>query len=266
MARVQASAAREPSATYRGGWGRPGQGPKDGCSDLAGALLRVNAHGLSLTVPVHSSTFQLLQHQNTIAEPLPREINVAVLMALGDFLRPLTGACRFSLVPTDPLASGGPVRVVAAGGGAAHPRNTAREGPIRDPGRPHPAASGSRLPRAERREAPQAQSSAAAPSQHNGWGLPGMGPKDSCSVAIGALLYLGAHSPAPSSQAHLGLAAVSSSGARLRGPGLGARDREGLIHHGVTSGEGPVPDRRRPNPATHSLRLPRAERREAQQA
>ncbi|KAJ1094115.1 hypothetical protein NDU88_007199 [Pleurodeles waltl] len=87
-----------------------------------------------------------------------------------------------------------------------------------------------------------------------------MGPKDGCSVLVGALLYLGAHGPAPSSRARLGLAAVSNSGTRLRGPSLGARDREGPIHHGVTAGEGPVPDRRRPNPATHGSRLPRAER------
>ncbi|KAJ1142774.1 hypothetical protein NDU88_009087 [Pleurodeles waltl] len=131
-----------------------------------------------------------------------------------------------------------------------------REGPIRGPGRPRPAASGSRLPRAERREAPQAQSAAAAPSQHNSWGGPGLGPKDGCSALVGALLYLGAHGPAPSSRARVKLAAVSE-GTRLRGPGLSARDREGPIHLGVMAGEGPVPDRRRPNPATHRSRLPR---------
>ncbi|KAJ1093286.1 hypothetical protein NDU88_006391 [Pleurodeles waltl] len=139
------------------------------------------------------------------------------------------------------------------------------EGPIRDPGRPRLAASGSHLPCAERREAPQAQSSAAAPSHHNSWGRPGIGPKDGCSVLVGALLCIGAHAPTPLSRPRVESAAVSAE-PRLRGPGLGARDREGPIHSGNEAVEGPVQDHRRPSPATNGSRLPCAERREAPQA
>ncbi|KAJ1088185.1 hypothetical protein NDU88_001344 [Pleurodeles waltl] len=61
-------------------------------------------------------------------------------------------------------------------------------------------------------------------------------------------------------------AAVSSPGTRHRGLEPGTHDKEGPTHPGVTARAGPVPGRCRSNPAALSSRLPRAERREAQQA